>query len=398
MPSKSVLIVLATVTLNMTGVGLVWPILPRLVAELTSGSFAETTAIYGTIAIIFSVMQFIFAPIMGALSDRYGRRPVMLVALAGLGLDNIFLALAPSIGWMIFGRALGGVFGATFSVANAYMADVTEGKDRAAAFGLIGAAFGVGFILGPFLGGILGEIDFRLPFYCAAALSFLNVLFGLFFLEESLPSEKRSHKSLFLSNPFSTLAWLGSKKVLLPLVFALFLANTIQRGLEGVWVLFTEIQYGWGPREAGFSLAIVGICFVIVQGFLVKPVVAKFGERATILGGFTLSAVVYFCLSINTMGAIGYIGIIPHVLGWGVAGPALQALVSKNVDEKSQGLAQGGMSAISGLAAILGPAFSTFSLAFFTSEYAPFQFNGAYFLIGALVLLIAANIGSKKPT
>lgn len=396
MPSKSILFILATVTLNMTGVGLVWPILPSLVQELSGGTVSQTAAIYGTIAIIFSVMQFIFAPVLGALSDRFGRKPVMLIALAGLGLDSIFLALAPTLSWMIFGRALGGVFGATFSVANAYMADVSEGKDRAAAFGLVGAAFGIGFILGPLLGGVLGEIDSRLPFYCAAALSFINVIFGFIFLEESLPVEKRSKKNLFGSNPFSALAWLSSNKIILPLAIALLLANTIQRGLEAVWVLFTAEQYGWGPREAGISLAIVGVCFVIVQGFLVKRIVAKYGERKTILYGFALSAFVYFMLSINTNGTLGYIGIIPHVLGWGVAGPALQALVSKQVDEKSQGLAQGGLSAISGMAAIIGPAFATFSFAWFTSDFAPIRFPGAYFLVGSLILLFAAYIGSKE--
>jgi len=201
---------------------------------------------------------------------------------------------------------------------------------------------------------------------------------------------------LVRSNPFSALTWLASNKVILPLAIALMLANTIQRGLEAVWVLFTVEQYGWGPKEAGMSLAIVGICFVIVQGFLVKPIVAKLGEHLTILAGFSLSALVYLVLSLNTYGLLGYLGIIPHVLGWGVAGPALQALVSKQVDEKSQGLAQGGLTAISGLAAIVGPAFATFSFAWFTSDYAPIRFPGAYFMAGSLVLLIAAYIGSRK--
>lgn len=396
MPSKSVLIVLTTVTLNMTGVGLVWPILPYLVQELTGSGTSQTAFIYGSIAVLYSVMQFIFAPIMGALSDRFGRKPILLIALAGLGLDNILMALAPTIGWMVFGRALGGVFGATISVANAYMADVTTSKDRASAFGLIGAAFGVGFIVGPLLGGVLGDIDSRLPFYCAAGLSLINIIFGLLFLEESLPQEKRSKRALSKLNPLSSIGWLTSQKIILPLAIALFLANTIQRGLEAIWVLFTAEQYGWGPTQAGLSLAIVGVCFVVVQGFLVKPVVAKYGEYKTILFGFGLSAVVYFGLSINTNGILGYLGIIPHVLGWGIAGPALQALISKQVDDTAQGMTQGALSGINGISAILGPAIATYSFAWFTSAAAPINFPGAYFLAGAFILLIAARIGSKQ--
>ncbi|MCB1460723.1 MAG: MFS transporter, partial [Nitratireductor sp.] len=191
MPSRAILVVLATVVINMTGVGLVWPILPKLVEELSAGSISHVAITYGSIAVIFSVMQFAFGPVFGAMSDRFGRRPVMLVALAGLGLDNLLLAMAPNLGWIFVGRALGGVFGSTFSVANAYMADVSTGKDRAAAFGMVGAAFGVGFVIGPAIGGLLGELDLRLPFWFAAGFSFLNLAFGWLFLEETLPAEKR---------------------------------------------------------------------------------------------------------------------------------------------------------------------------------------------------------------
>jgi DHA1 family tetracycline resistance protein-like MFS transporter len=395
MPSRSIIIVLITVVINMTGVGLVWPILPSLVEELAGGTLSETAVLYGLIAVVFSLMQFLFAPILGAMSDRFGRRPVMLVALTGLGLDNILMAFAPTITWMIIGRALGGIFGATFSVANAYMADVSTGKDRAAAFGMVGAAFGLGFILGPLIGGVLGEIDLRLPFYCAAALSFINVIFGYFFLEETLPPEKRAQKTTSKVGVFSSMKWMASNRIILPLGIALLLANTMQRGLESIWVLFTDVQYGWGTREAGLSLAVVGISFIFVQGFLVKRVVARFGEVATIAGGFTLSAVIYALLAFNTSGAIGYVGIIPHVLGWGVAGPALQALASQQVDETRQGFLQGGLTSVSGLAAIIGPASATGIFAFFTRESASIHFPGAFFLIGSAVLLIAAWCGSR---
>ncbi len=392
--ARSQWVVLATVTLNMAGVGLVWPILPTLVETLSDGSVSSTAALVGLISVVYALMQFLFAPLIGGLSDRYGRKPVMLLALAGLGLDNLFLALAPTIAWVLVGRALGGIFGATFAVANAYMADVTEGKDRAAAFGLVGAAFGLGFILGPLIGGVLGEIGLRVPFYFAAVLSVLNLIFGLFFLEETLPQEKRGDAGSSNRGMLKALGWMAANPVILPLSVALLIANTVQRGLEAVWVLFTGVQYGWGMREAGFSLAVVGICYVFVQAVMVRHVVKRFGEVATLVGGFTVSAAMYVVLSFNEIGLIGYLGIIPYVLGWGVAGPALQALASQQASAQEQGLLQGGLSAVNGMAAIVGPAISAAMFAFSTNPATPLYFPGAFFLAGSLLLLLAAGIGA----
>lgn len=377
----------------MMGAGLVWPTLPSLVSELTGGTISQTAAIYGATAVIFSLMQFIFAPLMGALSDRYGRRRVMLVALTGLGFDNILLALAPTIGWMFIGRAVGGILGATISTANAYIADTTEAKDRAAAFGMIGAAFGVGFIIGPILGGFLGSYDLRLPFYCAAALSFGNAIFGYFYLEESLPEDKRDKSSLKRANPFGTLKLLTSTKVLMLLGIALMLVSAMQRGLEALWVIFSELQYGWNSQETGFSLAVVGASYVFVQGYLVRKVIPKFGEINTIIGGFLLSSLMYVMLAFNTNGLLGYLGIIPYIIGWGCAQPALQAIASRQVSDEQQGLLQGSLTSVGGLAAIVGPALSTTSFSYFTSSIAPVYFPGAFFLFGAFVLIISAWIG-----
>jgi DHA1 family tetracycline resistance protein-like MFS transporter len=379
--------------INMMGAGLVWPTLPSLVSELTGGTISQTAAIYGATAVIFSLMQFIFAPLMGALSDRYGRRRVMLVALTGLGFDNILLALAPTIGWMFIGRAVGGILGATISTANAYIADTTEAKDRAAAFGMIGAAFGVGFIIGPILGGFLGSYDLRLPFYCAAALSFGNAIFGYFYLEESLPEDKRDKSSLKRANPFGTLKLLMSTRVLMLLGIALMLVSAMQRGLEALWVIFSELQYGWNSQETGFSLAVVGASYVFVQGYLVRKVIPKFGEINTIIGGFLLSSLMYVMLAFNTNGLLGYLGIIPYIIGWGCAQPALQAIASRQVSDEQQGLLQGSLTSVGGLAAIVGPALSTTSFSYFTSSIAPVYFPGAFFLFGAFVLIISAWIG-----
>ena len=379
--------------INMMGAGLVWPILPSLVSELTGGTVSQTAAIYGATAVVFSLMQFLFAPLMGALSDRYGRRSVMLIALTALGLDNIFLALAPTIGWMLIGRAVGGILGATTSIANAYIADTTEPKDRAAAFGMVGAAFGVGFIIGPILGGFLGSYDLRLPFYCAAVLSFGNAIFGYFYLQETLPTEKRDTSSLKRANPFGTLKLLTSNKVLMLLGIALMLVSAMQRGLEALWVIFSELQYGWSTQETGFSLAIVGASYVFVQGYLVRKVIPRFGEINTIIGGFLLSSLMYVMLAFNTIGALGYIGIIPYIIGWGCAQPALQSIASRQVSEDKQGLLQGALTSVGGLAAVAGPALSTTSFSYFTSALAPVYFPGAFFLFGAFVLIVSAWIG-----
>lgn len=391
----SLLVVLITVVINMMGVGMAWPILPSLVADLGSGPVFRTAAVYGAISVVFALMQFLFAPLLGSLSDRFGRRPVMLIALTALGIDNILLALAPSVAWLFVARALGGVFGATFSIANAYVADVTDEKSRAAGFGLIGAAFGIGFILGPLAGGVLGAIDLRLPFYCAAGLSLLNVLFGLFFLKETLPAEKRDTGTWFKANPFSAIWWLGTSRVLLLLGIALALVNIMQRGLESVWVLYSQHMYGWSVREAGLSLAVVGISYVFVQGFLVRKVVPAFGEFKVITAGFLLSASMYVLLSFNTWGLFGYLGIIPHVIGWGCAAPALQSVASRQVPSNRQGLLQGALTGVSGLAAILGPAFSTATFSYFTSPIAPIDFPGAFFLVGAFVLVFSAWLGTR---
>lgn len=390
MPSPAILAVLAAVMINMMGVGLVWPILPQLVAELAPGATPSQVALwYGSIAVVFSIMQFLCAPLLGALSDRFGRRPVMLFALLGLGLDNLLLAFAPSLAWMFVGRALGGMLGATMSVATAYMADVTEGKDRAGAFARIGAAFGVGFIIGPVLGGVLGSIDIRLPFLVAAGLSLANFAIGWFFLAETLPGEKRRARRWRELNPFGAFAWLASQPAILLLAVAFTIATVMQRGLESVWVLFSGVQYGWGPREAGLSLTVVGICFVVVQGFLVGPSVKRFGEMRVLIGGYALSTVMFVFIAFNTSGLLGYLGIIPHVLGWGMATPALQALASRQVDESSQGYLQGSLTALAGLSAILGPAMSNATFAFFISDAAPVAFPGAFFLIGSVFIAAA---------
>lgn len=383
----SLWIVLATIMINMMGVGMMFPILPTLVEELTHGDVSNTAAIYGATAVVFSVMQFLFAPVMGALSDRFGRRPVMLFALAGLGLDTLLLAFAPSILWVFLGRALGGIFGATHSIASAYVSDSMKPEDRAGGFGKIGAAFGIGFIIGPLVGGFFGNIDTRLPFYFAAGLSLINVIFGWFLLKETLPPEKRNAESLRKANPFGTLGLMTSNSTIMLLAVILLLVNTSQRGMETVWVIFGQHQYGWGIPEAGVSLAVVGVSYFIVQGFLVRPTVAALGEVKTATIGLLLCSTMFFLLSFNTVSFIAYLGIPLYALGAGCTAPALQAIATRFVTPEQQGHLQGALTGIAGLSAIVGPALSTSSFSYFTSERAPYDFPGAYFLLGALVFI-----------
>ena len=377
------------------GVGMMWPILPTLVEELVVGDISYVAAIYGATAVVFSIMQFLFAPVMGALSDRYGRRRIMLIALLGLGFDTLLLAFAPSILWVFLGRALGGVFGATYSIASAYITDTTKPEDRAAGFGMLGAAFGLGFITGPLVGGFFGSIDTRMPFYFAAALSLANCVLGYFFLEETLPPAKRNATSLLRANPFGTLKLLRTSPTLLWLGLVLLLLNATQRGMETIWVIFTQHRFGWGLQEAGISLAVVGVSYFIVQGFLVRSTVAALGEKRTAVIGTLLCACMFFIISITTNPFIVYLGIPLYALGAGCSAPALQAIASQFVEAEQQGHLQGALTSISGLAAIIGPALSAASFSYFTSETAPYDFPGAYFALGTIVFLIVSALTSR---
>lgn len=379
----------------MMGVGMMWPILPTLVDELTTGDISHTAAVYGATAVIFSIMQFLFAPVMGALSDRYGRRKVMLVCLLGLGFDTLLLAFAPSIIWVFLGRALGGVFGATYSIASAYITDTMKQEDRAAGFGMLGAAFGIGFIVGPLVGGFFGAIDTRMPFYFAACLSLANCCLGYLFLKETLPLEKRSSKSILRANPFGTLGLMRSSPTLLLLAIILLLLNATQRGMETIWVIFTQHQYGWGLQEAGISLAVVGISYFIVQGFLVRPTVRALGEKQTALVGTLLCSTMFLLLSFNTVPLIAYLGIPFYALGAGCAAPALQAIASEFVEPEQQGHLQGALTSLGGLAAIAGPALSAASFSYFTSQNAPYDFPGAYFALGTVMFFAIAFLVSR---
>ncbi len=381
-----------TVVIDMLGIGLVWPIMPKLIEEMTGGPVSNAATVYGLLVSGYALMQFLFAPIMGILSDRFGRRPIILISLAGLGLDYIILALAPTLAWIVVGRLMAGVLGATVSTSNAFIADVTPKEKRAAAFGMIGAAFGVGFIFGPLIGGVLGNIDLRYPFYLAAAISLLNVTFGYFVLPESLPREKRRAIRWKEANPLSALAQIKQYRSVAAFIIALFLAGLAQAGLQAIWVLWSGVQLGWNIADAGMSLAVVGVATVIVQGGLVRIIIPKFGERRVVFAGYLISALAFFCLPLVTAGWVIYAGIIVHIIGWGSAQPALQSLMSKAVPEDQQGLLQGTVSSVNSIGMIIGPIMATQIFALFTGKLAYVDYPGAWYFVGSVFFLLAVLV------
>jgi len=378
-----------TVVIDMLGIGLVWPIMPKLIEEMTGGPVSNAATIYGLLVSGYALMQFLFGPIMGILSDRYGRRPIILISLAGLGVDYVILALAPNLTWIVVGRLMAGVLGATVSTSNAFIADVTPKDKRAAAFGMIGAAFGVGFIFGPLIGGVLGNIDLRYPFYLAAAISLLNVTFGYFVLPESLPLKKRRAIRWKEANPLSALMQVRKYRSVAAFSIALFLAGLAQSGLQAIWVLWSGVQLGWNIADAGYSLAVVGVATVIVQGGLVRIIVPKLGERRVVFLGYLISAGAFFFLPIVTVSWIVYAGIIVHIIGWGSASPALQALMSKAVPEDQQGLLQGTISSVNSVGMIIGPIMATQIFSLFTGRFAYLGYPGAWYFIGTFFFLSA---------
>jgi DHA1 family tetracycline resistance protein-like MFS transporter len=394
----SVLFILITLFIDSLGFGLVIPIVPKLVERLLGGAISEASFAVGFLTALYAVMQLFFAPVLGALSDRIGRRPVILLALAGLGCDYVLLSVAPNIWWLAAGRIIAGIGGATFTPAGAYIADVSPPEKRAANFGLIGVAFGLGFIAGPALGGLLGEGNLRLPFIVAAGLSFANVLFGLIVLPESLKPENRRPIVLAQANPLGALqaVWgYPSVAALIPVSVATGLA---QMGLQSVWVLYTTYRYAWSVADVGVSLAIVGLLFAAVQGGLVRPIVARFGEARTLTGGLAMSLVCFILFGLATEGWMMYAVTAGYCFGLGVVGPAMQGLMSRSVPPDEQGLLQGALGSVNTAATIVGPLLATSLFGYFVGSTAPVVLPGAPFFMGGVLFLVSLVLALRIRT
>jgi DHA1 family tetracycline resistance protein-like MFS transporter len=379
-----------TLFLDVLGLGLVVPILPALVTEFVGGDASLGAAWYGPIVASYALMQFIAAPFLGALSDRFGRRPVLLLALLGYGIDYIILGFAPTLTWLIIGRMLAGITGASYTTAAAYLADISTPETRAANFGLIGAAFGLGFIAGPALGGLLGELGPRVPFFVAAALVLLNVLYGVFVLPESLPVEKRRPLDVRDLNPFRAIVGLWRVAGLGGLIVTFVIAVMAQRGLESLWVLHNEYRYGWGPLENGGSLALVGLSAAIVQGGLIRRVVPRIGERSAVLFGLLGAAVAQVIFGFAPSGPWILIG-IPFAALSGFAIPTLQGIVAGQVPDDQQGTVQGALTSVLALVAVVAPLVSTAVFTATTGDSAV-ELPGAVFFVHAGLYVVAAGV------
>jgi DHA1 family tetracycline resistance protein-like MFS transporter len=389
-----------TVLLDTLGIGLIIPVGPQLVASFLNGDLGRAAHVFGILFSVYSTMQFIFAPILGGLSDRFGRRGVILPSLVGAATSYVLSGLAPSLVWLFVGRIIAGATGASFSAANAYVADVTPPQKRAAAFGLIGAAFGLGFILGPAIGGILGDRGLRIPYFVAAGLNFLNFLYGLFVLPESLPRESRRPFSFARANPFVSLANLGRHPIVLGLTGTLTATYLAQMVLQSVWALSSQARFGWTPQSVGLSLMAVGLSTAVVQGALVRTVIARLGERRALLLGLAMSVAGQVGFGFATRGWMMYAMILPFCLG-GLAGPATQALITSEVGPTEQGEVQGSLNSLAGVMAVIGPLLGTALFAQFGTETARPHVPGAPFLAAAAFLVVgwvlAARLFAKLP-
>ena len=391
--------ILITLLIDVMGFGLLLPVLPALVGEFTASRDAQTYW-YGAMILTFGLTQFICAPILGALSDRFGRRPVLLGSIFGLGSMFLLSALATSLTGLLLARILGGVMAANFAVANAYVADLTAPENRARSFGMIGAAFGIGYVIGPMAGGLLGSIDIRLPFYVAAGLSVANFLYGYFIVPESLPPERRKPVAWRRATPIASLVGLARLKSVGVLVAVIAVANLAQFILHGTWVLYTNFRFGWGPRETGLSLFVVGLMAAVVQGGLLGWLLRKFGERHVVVAGLASGVIAYLAYGLTTVGWVMYAIIFANLLAFAV-GPALHAIVSKAADPGEQGVAMGSLTSLNSLMAVTAPFIGTPLLAEVSHLPAGDWRIGAPFFMSALLafvaLVLAAWHFSRQP-
>jgi len=384
--------IFATALMDIVSMGVMIPVLPNLVKAFVGGDTARAADYSMVFAITWGVMQFLCSPIQGMLSDRFGRRPVLLTSVFGLGVDYLFMALAPTLAWLFVGRVINGVTSASFSTANAYIADVTEPENRAKAYGLMGAAFGIGFILGPIVGGWLGAYNLRWPFYLSAALALINWLYGMFVLPESLPPERRSRTLDWrAANPVGSLTLLASKPGLLLLAGVYFLYQLAHNVFPSIFVLFVGHRFGWGPREASYMLVATGVVSVIVQATLVGPAVKLLGERRALLVGLTSEALSLTLYALAPTPLIFYAGAAAGALS-GLIGPGMQGLMTRRVDRSEQGRLQGANSAMVGIAAIFGPGLYLSLLAFAVRNEATLGLPGLPILVAVFLCLAALAV------
>jgi DHA1 family tetracycline resistance protein-like MFS transporter len=384
-----------TLLIDVTGLGLIIPVVPKLIEDLLHTSNISKVALFGgLLTFSYAIMQFLFAPVLGNLSDKYGRRPVLLFSLLGFGLDYILLAFAPSIGWLFVGRIIAGITGASMTTASAYIADISTPETRAQNFGMIGAAFGLGFIVGPMIGGLLGEMGPRIPFLVAAGLALLNAAYGYFVLPESLDVSNRRAFDWKRANPISSLKNLSRFPAVAGLIVSFFLIYVASHAVQSNWSYFNIEKFKWSPKMIGISLAVVGVLVSLVQGVLVRFVNPKIGNERSVYVGLGLYTIGLILFGLASQSWMMFVFLIPYCLG-GISGPGLQAIISGTVPANEQGELQGSLTSIISITSIVGPLVMSNLFAFFTGPIAPFYFPGAPFMLAAVLMLLSCFFAYK---
>jgi len=386
-----------TLVLDMLALGMIVPVLPKLVEDFVRGDTARAAYIVGVFGTLWALMQFVFSPVLGALSDRYGRRPVVLISSFGLGLDYLVMALAPSVWWLLVGRVISGITAASFSTASAYVADVTPAEKRAGAFGMLSAAFGLGFVLGPALGGVFGQINPRLPFWIAAALSLLNAMYGLFVLPESLPPDSRVAFAWHRANPVGSIRLLRANVELFGLSVVTFISFVAHEALPTTFVLYAMYRYHWDARMVGVAIATVGVISSLVGAGMVQPLVAKFGERRVLLAGLWFNVAGFITYGLAPTGLF-FLAAIPIGGMGGLSGPPMQGLMTRQVEATEQGQLQGALGSIRGVAFMIGPVLFSAVFASVIDPHRRWHLPGAAYLLAAVLVMISAIVAWRVTT
>lgn len=384
-----------TLLIDITGLGLIIPVMPKLIESLAGGGISQASEYGGWLTFTFAIMQFLFSPVLGGLSDQFGRRPVLLMALFGFSLDYLFLSFAPSLVWLFVGRAFAGITGSSITTATAYIADISNKENRAQNFGMIGAAFGLGFIIGPVIGGLLGSFGPRIPFMVAAALTFVNFCYGYFVLPESLKPENRRKFTWSRANPVGSLKQLSKYPALGGLLVSFVLIYVASHAVQSNWSFFAIEKFGWGEKMIGISLGVVGILVTIVQGGLIRFINPKLGNEKSVYVGLLLYAIGLLLFAFASQSWMMFVFLIPYCLG-GIAGPAIQSIMSSSVPANEQGELQGALTGVISLTSIVGPPVMTGLFAYFTKPSAPVHFSGASFLLGSILMLASAIVAYRS--
>jgi MFS transporter, DHA1 family, tetracycline resistance protein len=393
--NNALVFIFITILVDVIGLGVIIPVVPKLIEGLTGEGISEASRIGGWLLFSFAITQFLFSPIMGGLSDQFGRRPVLLLSLFGLGIDYVFHAFAPTLAWLFVGRVIAGFFGASFTTATAYIADISTPEKRAQNFGLIGAAFGLGFIIGPVIGGLAGaHYGARAPFFVAAALSFANVLYGLIVLPESLAKDQRRKFDWKRANPIGSLLQLRKYPVVSGLVVSLVLIYIAAHAVQSNWSFYTMYKFNWDEAMVGYSLGVVGILIASVQGGLIRIVIPKLGEKRSIYIGLGLYTLGLLLFGLANATWVMFACLLPYCLG-GICGPALQGIISSQVAPNEQGELQGALTSLMSVTSIIGPVLMNGLFAYFTADTAPIYLPGASFFLASLLTLISLLFSYK---